>query len=1237
MAPVWFRPETYWLFFIDQQPEYGWGHACTYVFINANDGNYSIEIKQLPPNRYTQVLEHVSVPISFTISTPNLNIPNTMNYPPENHSLYAVLFTGGELGVGTFAFWNAFSHMYCGLREHGYPKENIYVLSDNGEVNANNFSLDLDNDGVGDILPIPCSKANVDTIFTQLADQMSEGDLLYVFVSTHGDYDTTDSLKYYFLLDNQEKLSNYEFHDMLEPIHCAQMIINLWCCYAGGFTEQISNIDNPAKKTILTCTGNQPVHRLHSFFQKTGMDSYNYLVGTALRGWHPDVLDTANRAPWAVTSAIGLLDSIKFAELFSLQPVEFNYDLTDNGGNNNGIQEINEVINYTKEYDGPFKLFGSKIYDCGFHQPNPSQPTEDLLSLYGITGKVQYSQTVTGNFLIGGTLSVEPGVDLTLDDDAAFHVLDSKIIVKPGIQNQNLSGGKLIIDGATLTSADENRAWDGIEVQGNAGLSQVPVSNQGYVRIYKNSIIEHANPAIQSENGGIIIASDAVFKNNQRSVILLNYPSFKNISLFTRCKFVIDDKTILSGNEYFIGAQYVNPLAVYGCTFENNIPFGEVAADHRGRGIWLSNADLIVSATSAYNPSPDPLEVKTTFRGLYYGIYSLRSSNQYTSSIMYANFEDNLRGLYQSGYNGISYNLVAKNKFKVLQPALAPGYQGYGMYLNHCSGYTVEENDFYSEGTTPGGTGLIINESGPGDNQVYNNIFHNLDQGSKPQGQNRLSTTNGLCYRCNDFYGNNNDILVVSENPGSPNQGIATSQGSANNAAKNTFTMGNNSSATLFDIHNPFTGINYYYDYNPGPGSIVDPEPTVGVIKNPVPTQYNKGINCPSHFGSSNIDEETSKLIISGSKSDSLIQVLAVNIDGGSTEVLSGEVLSSTPPQAMETSEQLLNDSPFLSDSVMRAAIAKEDVLSNAMIRDVLVENPQSAKSIEVLNSLDQRFIPMPDSMMVDIMDGLNTLGPKEIKEIELLNWNRQYAESMKSLIRIYSEDSTGINVTDSLKMLLQQDGTLNSCYDLVSLYFGDEMYETGFATIDSIPVKYDLTGSQVVQHNQMEQLFEIIYKVDTSQLKVGTLDSIQIQTLINMSFQDANLPGAYARDLLIMGGHLDYEEPIIDPGILKASKDWKHNDPSTIKSSEYLLKVYPNPSKTYFIVEYRQLKGINGSGKTSIVVTDIYGKEIMEIPADRYYDQVVVRTNMFSSGSYFVALKVDGAVKKAIKVSVVN
>jgi len=184
--------QQYWLFFIDKQPDYGWGHACDYVFIDNTNGDHSIVSKRFPPLRYSIILEHVSVPIIFTSPAPNFSIPNpNLVYPPENHNLYAVMFTGGD-GGGT-TFWYALSHMYFGLREHGFPKENIFVLSGDGEVGPDNLSLDLDNDGENEISTDPCSKEKVGSTFNYLATTlMNEGDMLYVFVTTHGDYDPND-------------------------------------------------------------------------------------------------------------------------------------------------------------------------------------------------------------------------------------------------------------------------------------------------------------------------------------------------------------------------------------------------------------------------------------------------------------------------------------------------------------------------------------------------------------------------------------------------------------------------------------------------------------------------------------------------------------------------------------------------------------------------------------------------------------------------------------------------------------------------------------------------------------------------------------------------------------------------------------------------------------------------------------------------------------------------------------
>jgi hypothetical protein len=103
--------------------------------------------------------------------------------------------------------------------------------------------------------------------------------------------------------------------------------------------------------------------------------------------------------------------------------------------------------------------------------------------------------------------------------------------------------------------------------------------------------------------------------------------------------------------------------------------------------------------------------------------------------------------------------------------------------------------------------------------------------------------------------------------------------------------------------------------------------------------------------------------------------------EGGSTTFLTFEVETSTPPEAMQIRSELLEESPYLSDSVMKTSVTKEDVLDNAMIRDVLVANPHSAKSDELINMLEYRTVPMPDYMMEQILAGEDTVSEKEVLE----------------------------------------------------------------------------------------------------------------------------------------------------------------------------------------------------------------------------------------------------------------
>jgi len=312
-------------------------------------------------------------------------------------------------------------------------------------------------------------------------------------------------------------------------------------------------------------------------------------------------------------------------------------------------------------------------------------------------------------------LTLRPNSTLTITSTAKFNQ-GCKIIVMPGAQ--------LIINGGILTCTCPG-FWQGIEVHGNRNSTQVPISNQGYVRIFNHGKIERADPGIYSVNGGIVIAEDAIFTNNQRAVIIANYPGW-NSSNFNRCTFSLTNETGIYGQPYFISAELVKPIRIIDCTFENTVDVNKMAYPNRGIGVVSLDADIYVVAATANPPGPPPDSIKSVFKNLAYGLYSMHSGIQYSLHVSDAIFEENLRGAYLSGYNSSSYALITKSKFKVLNTFYTGGIIPYGLYLDNCSGYTVEENEFFGLGEQPSGYGFIINESGPHDNEIYNNLFHNF-------------------------------------------------------------------------------------------------------------------------------------------------------------------------------------------------------------------------------------------------------------------------------------------------------------------------------------------------------------------------------------------------------------------------------------------------------------------------------------------------------------------------------
>ncbi|NOY49460.1 MAG: T9SS type A sorting domain-containing protein [Chlorobi bacterium] len=845
----------YYLFFIDQNPLYDWGHECSYIIMDTLNGNFTEIEKYKPPFQYKKNMQQVSVPIDFGKLQFDFSIP----YVPKqsvnsNCNSYAVLILGDDGGTGYK--WSAISHIYCGLLENGYPESNIYVLAYDGtEGEFTNKSLDLDNDGDDDILPIVCNVSNVASIFNDLEENLDYADQLFIQASCHGYNDLNDPDKYYLGLWESELLSNYEFANMLDQISCSSITISLASCFSGGFKEELLGLSKPERVNILTSRNNlQYVRNMH-FMQYAMMDTYEYFLITALRGWHPDYI---NSAPWIRMSKIGentdfysLLELIKM----DVEP-EANFDKT--GGNNNGIQEIQESINYTARYCTQFNDYGVKEYDCGFL-------TEDLQSLKGISGKVESIQTLSGNFLIGGDLSVEPGVELTLSSGSKFHIFDSKITLQVGKDdnenNIHINGGEFIVDNATITNVCDI-PWKGIYVIGDINEHQFSFENPKHAMVQgklllDGATIENAEVAIslfdrddeKATRGGIVIAKNSSLTNNQKAVEFREYHNIVKIngvdteydyeSSFTNCDFLVD-------NNYLFGSTYnkqsqVKLTGVKGIKFNGVNFINELDTEPYGRAIHTHNAGFILDKGCTNKIQPCNYE-NSSFNGFLNAVEAGTSGESlYNTYIRNSDFVNNGVGI---TLHDVDYSIITDNTFTIGWSPACIDNMGKGIYLDNSNSFAIEDNTFNVDNPIGGNiyVGIHTNNTNSAGDEIYNNTFAGMNIANYAEGKNwNEYFETGLAYYCNKNTGSDWDFYV--KDYAEDYDGIQKLQGSKSMPAGNEFS----STASWHFDNNGAYEISYFYDNGSAPEI-----PDAGKLYRVSPLPLTLSSSCPKHYGNGN-------------------------------------------------------------------------------------------------------------------------------------------------------------------------------------------------------------------------------------------------------------------------------------------------------------------------------------------------------------------------------------------------
>ena len=425
----------------------------------------------------------------------------------------------------------------------------------------------------------------------------------------------------------------------------------------------------------------------------------------------------------------------------------------------------------------------------------------------GINIDITNNTVWTSNMSVYGNVTVMQGATLTINSTVKF-ATGTSITVK--------LGGKLYLNGATLTNACNGEMWQGIRVEGNTSLSQSPNSNQGYVSISNNTLIENAVCALQTvstsliilnpTSAGIITASNSTFKNNGIAVKFISGISAGDIPMnFTQCTFTVDNNYLGNStpdvnSHIHVKMNNVDNKFFKGCTFSNT-------SSMNWRGIVSENAGFTVDYQCAPNgPISFPCNLcqnytPTTFQGFNKAIDVNTTGTQRRVKVTYSLFSNNNTSIAIAGNN---YTTITRSEFNL-------SYLQSGIALNNASGYKIEENKFHkNQPCIPAPLspclfvyGIQVGNSGVADNIIYRNQFTNILAGISVSGinsNNNPSSYQGLEFQCNQFTNGSNDIYM---NSGSQ---IKNWQGTTQIGADNKFINTQNHS-----IYNIVQQITYYH------------------------------------------------------------------------------------------------------------------------------------------------------------------------------------------------------------------------------------------------------------------------------------------------------------------------------------------------------------------------------------------------------------------------------------------
>lgn len=850
------------------------------------------------------------------------------------------------------------------------------------------------------------------------------------------------------------------------------------------------------------------------------------------------------------------------------------------------------------------------------------------------------NETWTSNQDIDYGIQIEPGAVLTIESTVRF-APDAKLIVK--------RGGKLTVDGGVLTNLNSNSLWPGIEVWGRSDKSQYSSHPNGYLyqgkasftngALIMNAFIgvlagktddefDYKNigefPVIPLEPGyagGIIMAHSSEFRNNKIGVYLPEYKNFHpvneeprdNLSYFKNSDFKLTNLLLNNTDPLaFLKLVGVDGILTEGNHFINDFKGN---ATKNNKGILSLNSSFVVKEYCMDNYIPCQNIRISKFEELAMGIHAMGIGNDKSFSVDTSHF-------IEAGViiNNVNNFIVTRSKFNTSNLICL-------IIDGESSGFRIEENEFeYIDKSIIFEQiylGIIFNNTGETFNELYKNKFTSLYYANMALRINREENgLKGLTFKCNHYIDSKeNDIYV---NPVVGWGGVAPYQGSLRNSPD--APAGNRFSWTepYGDFLNFGSHVTYYYHDNSY--EHLKPMFSYGITKVPSSVTWDPNISCPSKINPPDGPYEMAelKMLISVNKQnvESTLEIISALKDAGNTYEMNNDVLMSAPWQSMDIYNKLMVASPYLSNKVLASAIQKENVLLDAMIRNILVANPQSAKNNELLELLDQRFQALPDYMWEEILEGRNIVSAYENLEATLSNYLKNEAEYQNQLIHLYLKENTKA-AKDSIINILLSGNSLQHWYQaaFIRQEYGDN--SEALNILNNINNEFDLNTAKLDSHND---IIAFVNEIETQKQQGKSItqpDSVAIDWLVNIMNFGSAPSSNFARNILVTHGIIDYEFDDLLPDLNKSNSikyeiDLKHNPHKDI------LNLHPNPVNDFVIVSYDVSSITKEYLHKMLNITSIDGKVMESITLNKTKDSMVLPLVGYKPGSYFITIYLD-------------